>query len=180
MGPWLKCILFRKDIGVCYQILPVHGVLAPVHPIAVLLRAAHFCFHAWHDINLLIITGDILPLDWHRSDKKNHRTRSGGTFRHYICMLIVYSWLWLWDFVAKVGSHHVNLHASYDDVIKWKRFPRHWPIVRGIHQSPGDSPHKGQRRSALMFSLICAWRSVDQTLGTQVIWDAIALIMASL
>ena len=29
-------------------------------------------------------------------------------------------------------------------------------IVRGIHRSPANSPHKGQWREALMFSLICA------------------------
>ena len=34
-------------------------------------------------------------------------------------------------------------------------FPRYWPFVRGIHRSPVDSPHKGQWRGALMFSLIC-------------------------
>ena len=45
----------------------------------------------------------------------------------------------------------------HDDVIKWKHFPRCWPFVRGIHRSPVNSPHKGQRRWALMFSLICAW-----------------------
>ena len=45
---------------------------------------------------------------------------------------------------------------SYDDVIKWKQFPRYWPFVRGIHRSPVNSPHKGQWRGALMFSLICA------------------------
>ena len=44
-----------------------------------------------------------------------------------------------------------------DDVIKWKHFPRYWPFVRGIHRSPVNSPHKGQWRGALMFSLICAW-----------------------
>ena len=32
-----------------------------------------------------------------------------------------------------------------------------WPCVRGIHRSPVNSPHKGQWRGALMFSLICAW-----------------------
>ena len=48
--------------------------------------------------------------------------------------------------------HRVN----HDDVIKWKHFPRYWPIVRGIHRSPVNSPHKGQWRVALMFSLICA------------------------
>ena len=29
--------------------------------------------------------------------------------------------------------------------------------MRGIHRSPVNSPHKGQWRGALMFSLICAW-----------------------
>ena len=45
----------------------------------------------------------------------------------------------------------------FDDVIKWKHFTRYWSFVRGIHWSPVDSPHKGQWRGALMFSLICAW-----------------------
>ena len=30
-------------------------------------------------------------------------------------------------------------------------------FVRGIYQSPVNSPHKGQWRGALYFSLICAW-----------------------
>ena len=38
---------------------------------------------------------------------------------------------------------------SHDDVINWKHFPRNWPFV--------NSPHKGQWRGALMFSLICVW-----------------------
>ena len=46
---------------------------------------------------------------------------------------------------------------SHDDVIKRKHFPRYWPFVQGIHQSPVKSPHKGQWRGALMFSLICVW-----------------------
>ena len=33
------------------------------------------------------------------------------------------------------------------------------PFVRGIHRSPVNSPHKGQWRGALVFSLICAWIS---------------------
>ena len=45
----------------------------------------------------------------------------------------------------------------HDAVIKWKHFPRYWPFVQGIHRSPVNSPHKGQWRGALMFSLICAW-----------------------
>ena len=45
----------------------------------------------------------------------------------------------------------------HDDVTKWKHFPRYWPFVRGIHRAPVNSPHKGQWRGALMFSLICVW-----------------------
>ena len=47
--------------------------------------------------------------------------------------------------------------APHDDVIKWKHFPRYWPFVLGNHRSPLNSPHKGQWRGALLFSLICAW-----------------------
>ena len=57
-----------------------------------------------------------------------------------------YAWRWL----CCQGLCH-------DDVIKWKPFPRYWPFVRRIHRSPVNSPHKGQWRGALMFSLICVW-----------------------
>ena len=49
----------------------------------------------------------------------------------------------------------LNMH-THDDVIKWKHFPRYWSFVRGIQRSPVNSPHKGQWRGALMFTLICA------------------------
>ena len=45
----------------------------------------------------------------------------------------------------------------HDDVIKWKHFARYWPFVRGIHRSPVNSPHKGQWRGDLVFSLIYTW-----------------------
>ena len=51
----------------------------------------------------------------------------------------------------------INYMEWHDDVIKWKHFPRYWPFVRGIHRSPVNSPHKGQWRGALMFSLVCVW-----------------------
>ena len=50
-----------------------------------------------------------------------------------------------------------HILAKYDEVIKSKHFARCWPFVRGIHQPPMDSPHKGQWRRALMFPLIGAW-----------------------
>ena len=43
----------------------------------------------------------------------------------------------------------------HDCIIKWKHFLHEWPFVRGIHRSLVNSPHKGQRHRALMFSLIC-------------------------
>ena len=53
-------------------------------------------------------------------------------------------------------SARINVWVNRDDVIKWKHFPPHWPFVRGIHRSPVNSPHKGQWRGVLMFTLICA------------------------
>ena len=47
--------------------------------------------------------------------------------------------------------------SNHDDVNLWKYSPRYWPFVREIHRSPVDSPHKGQWRGALIFSLICTW-----------------------
>ena len=53
-------------------------------------------------------------------------------------------------------AHHDQLYPHWwskittfhDDIVKWKHFG---------HRSPVNSPHKGQWRGALMFSLICAW-----------------------
>ena len=54
-------------------------------------------------------------------------------------------------------SLYVTYAGIHDDGIKWKHFPRYWTSVRGIHRSPVNSPHKGQWRGALMFSLIWVW-----------------------
>ena len=53
-------------------------------------------------------------------------------------------------------SRWVRLPNNHYDIIKQKNFPRYWPFVRGIHRSPVNSPHIGQWRGALVFSLICA------------------------
>ena len=62
------------------------------------------------------------------------------------------------DKVSSVGDallkRQQNLAVGM--IIKWKHFPRQWPLVREIHRSPVNSPHKGQRCRSLMFSLICA------------------------
>ena len=55
----------------------------------------------------------------------------------------------------------LHFRTWYEDAIKWKHFPHYWPFVRGFHRSPVNSPHKGQRRGALMFSFICARTMVE-------------------
>ena len=74
-----------------------------------------------------------------------------STWLHYIyicrCICVAFS---NWEIRSCIWHYH-------DDVIKWKQFPRYWPFVRGIHRSPVNSPHKGQWRGALIFSLICVW-----------------------
>ena len=55
-----------------------------------------------------------------------------------------------------IDDYKRTSYMLHDDVIKCKHFPRYWPIVRGIHRLPVNSPHKGPWRGALMFSLICA------------------------
>ena len=62
---------------------------------------------------------------------------------------------WAWDSIinAPVDCAYISWWRHQ---MEWKRFPRYWPFVRGIHQSPVNSPHKGQWHRALIFSLICA------------------------
>ena len=58
-----------------------------------------------------------------------------------------------WNLVQK----YFLIAQIHDDVIKWKHFPRYWPFTWGIHRLPLNSPHKGQLRAVLMFSMIFAW-----------------------
>ena len=45
----------------------------------------------------------------------------------------------------------------HDDVIKWKIFRVTGPLCWEFHRSAVNSPHKGQWRGALMFSLTYTW-----------------------
>ena len=68
--------------------------------------------------------------------------------------------------------------AIYDDVIKWKYFPRYWPIVLGIYWSPVNSQHKGQWAEFDAFfdlRLMNDWMN-NRKAG---IWVAIVPIMTS-
>ena len=101
--------------------------------------------------------------------KKYHKNNGSMVFIVVVCLEIVSSWYrrrqnggkrenfvkWRNKVTLTNQGHHTL--QFHDDVIKWKHFPRYWPFVRGIHRSPVNSPHKGQWRGALMFSLICVW-----------------------
>ena len=50
-----------------------------------------------------------------------------------------------------------TIASFHEDLPKWKHFQRYWPSKRGIDRSPVYSPHKGQRRGALVFSMMCTW-----------------------
>ena len=62
----------------------------------------------------------------------------------------------VWSSSPRPNQDKVVGVPHHDDVIKWKHFPRYRPFVRGIQRSPVNSPHKGQWRRALVFSMICA------------------------
>ena len=76
-----------------------------------------------------------------------------------------------------VAYPSISLHNG---IIKWKHVLRYCPFVRGIHQWPVHSPHKGQWCKPLMFSFIYIWTKFEQTLNTMIIWDAIMFIRMSL
>ena len=82
----------------------------------------------------------------------------GICYLSYLYYLIVEKWKKKQIYFSCIPRTIQHLKGqTHDDVIKWKHFPRYWPFVRGIHRSPVNSSHKGQRRGALVFSLICAW-----------------------
>ena len=46
--------------------------------------------------------------------------------------------------------------SNHDDVVKWKHFPRYWPLVRGIHRWPVNSPQRVNNREAGDLTCDCA------------------------
>ena len=68
----------------------------------------------------------------------------------------------------------------HDDVIKWKQFPSYWPFSQGIHRSPVNSRTNASDAKLWYFLGSAPDPTVEQTVETPVISDAIALIMTSL
>ena len=81
---------------------------------------------------------------------------------HIICLMNQWQYRhndWLFRSHNRLSRNGIAViqDSHHGDVIKWKHLPRYWPFMWGIHRSPVNSPHEGQWRGALMFSLICVW-----------------------
>ena len=121
--------------------------------------------HGFWNLTLLAIdhrfgeTVPVMAVPWWWSSFGKHTEFSSTFTSENISILYMDSHKWL----MKTSPYHVlwlwlcGSDISHDDVIKWNHFPRYWPFVRGIHRSTVNSPHKGQWRGTLMFSLICVW-----------------------
>ena len=123
----------------------------------------------------------VLPINFSGNNNNSSTVKTRYVTNNRLHGFIVYSY---WSYMMNRNAYTTPPLGKptpiywggllHDDVIEWKHFPRYWPFVRGIHRSPVNSPHKGQWRGALMFSLICVW------IMRLVIWDAILVIMTSL
>ena len=74
----------------------------------------------------------------------------------------------------------IDSQWNHGDVIKLKHFPRHWSFVRvstSYRWIPLTKASDAERWCLLWFAPV---QTVEQTIETPVIWDAIALIMTSL
>ena len=139
---------------------PVTRKIFPFDDVIMKWKISCCTFHIYHELaqssclkcSYICKIFNIMPyvdnvqsyVTWSKGDIKYARMMLNleGDWNAYICEPVALTIFGAW--------------FSHDDAIKWKHFPRYWPFVRGIHRSPVNSPHKGQWRGALMFSLIYA------------------------
>ena len=76
---------------------------------------------------------------------------------HNVLQVLIYRQIHNVLQVFRVDAAYIPLNLITWCRHQWKHFPRYWSFVRGIQRPPMDSPHKGQWRGTLTFSLICAW-----------------------
>ena len=77
-------------------------------------------------------------------------------------------------------KHPVTYVSNYDDVIKWIYFLCQCSFVSGIQRSPVDSLTKVSDAQRRCFLWSAPEQTVEQTIKTPVVWDAMVLIMTSL
>ena len=106
-----------------------------------------------------------IPWHWKHFQKSRHRDTSLSEPKNPACIHVPVPSFWglnalplrsclsLFQFTTLIYSppemwtRHMMASSKY--------FPSCWPFVRENHRSPVNSPHKGQWRGALIFSLIC-------------------------
>ena len=114
-----------------------------------------------------------LPVCTHtHTQRDTHRHRQTQTDRHTHTHIYIYGPTFWHPFACRS-------HDDRDDGIKWKHFPSYWTFAKRIHRSPVNSPYKGQWRGAWFF-LSAPQQTVEYTIETPVIWDAIMLVITSL
>ena len=108
---------------------------------------------------------------WKASSKTTQTNRETSHDHLIYENICIYTWYTLavlncGFFIKKIHNHafaktdvriQTNDWIKHDDIIKWKHFPRYCPFVRGVYRSPVNSPHKGQWRGALLYSLVFLW-----------------------
>ena len=108
---------------------------------------------------------DVLMLIWRYSDMHIEKNffqydhiilKKHQIFEYYFFELFYQSW---WRLPL------LTLLTMTIDVFKWRHFPRYWPFVRGIHQSPVNSPTKDSDAELWCF----LWSAPEQTVNN---WDA--------
>ena len=150
----LICLLISRVTQICVANLAIIGLdngLSPgLHQAIIWTNAARLLI-----VPFETIFGEFLVVIQTCSSKKMHLKMSFAKWRPFcLCLSVLMFNASCWGLHTNVG---LLRHIFHDDVMKWKHFPRNWSFVRWIHRSPVNSPHKGQWRGALMFSLICVW-----------------------
>ena len=112
----------------------------------------------FHEIALHVILACIYSTSFYHydnPDNENPRKKTGTYILHSVDIMIaedqiIYGGRASAAVIYAYFSRKIPVSVTkHDDVITWKHFPRHWPFVRGIHQS--------RDANFWCFSLTCAW-----------------------
>ena len=133
---WIDCLHPGHDPPM--RVHDLHKLL--IFGFLTLMNVADLFFHCWNP-GRLILCWHVCNAEYFVIFKKYRFEMNEPPPKHKMWLT---NWLCPW-------CTQIHEKDAHDDAIKWKHFPRYWPFVRD------DSPHKGQWRGALIFSLICAW-----------------------
>ena len=100
--------------------------------------------------------------------------------------LLIRQWVFWYISDTKYRYFRVSIkldsgkYSDYDDVIKWKHFPRYWHFVGESMGHRWIPLAKTSGAELCCFLWSAPIQIIEQTTKTSVIWDAITLIMTSL